>query len=165
LPGSGFEFGVDGGASSGVQEVISNSISGTCLAVNLAQTIVVPLTSAQIKTMYTTPILLIPAPAIATQSIIVDNWLWTFTYNSVQYASGGTVNVQYGATGSGGGTAIGNTLAAANVTGTANLEVLVLQGGTNITLTQGAALYLSNASGVFATGNSTAVVTVSYFIA
>jgi hypothetical protein len=166
IPGSGFEFGVDGGAISGVQEVVSNSISGTCLALNLVQTAIISLTAAQIKAMYATPILLVAAPSVATQSIIVDNWTFTFTYVTPAFTSGGAVNIQYGSTGSGGGTAIGNTLPAAVLTATSNSETLIVQGSSNITLSQGTALYLTNASAAFATGTaSSAVITLSYYIA
>jgi hypothetical protein len=130
----------------------------------------VTLTAAQIIAMYATPVLIAPVPQTGvfagTSVITVQNWLFTMTATSTAFTGGGAVNIQYGNTGSGGGTAIGNTMAASVITtGTPGTTfTLVLLGSSNITLTGNAGIYITNASAPFAAGTGTAVVDFWYSI-
>lgn len=173
LPGPGNTAGVDGGAISGIAEVVAGSLQATNfanntigsdqIAKNVLQYASVPLTSAQILAMFTTPVSLVAAGG-ANTILVPQRWMFTLIFNSVAYTSGGTVNIQYGNTGSGGGTAIGNTLAANQVTSGTSLNNLVMLGSTNIVLTPGVnqGIFVTNATGVFATGNSTARIHLWY---
>lgn len=164
LPGPGNTAGVDGGAVSGVSEVLANSLDTTAIAAKVLQYAAVSVTAAEINAMYVTPKLLVAAPA-AGRLIVPQRWLWSLTAGT-QFASGGVVQIQYGNTGSGGGSAIGNTLAANQVTSATSLDNLVLLGSSNLVLTAGVAtgLYLSNQTGSFTTGTGTAIVHIWYSV-
>ena len=88
------------------------------------------------------------------------------TATSTAFTGGGAVNIQYGNTGSGGGTAIGNTLAASVITTTTpgTTQTLVPMGSSNITLTSGIGLFITNATAVFAAGTGTATVDIWYSV-
>jgi hypothetical protein len=129
------------------------------------QHVQVTLTSAQILALYVTPIQLVAAP-VSTMSIVPERWRFRMIATSTAYASGGVVGIQFGSTGSGGSSQIGNTIAAAivNTATPGTVDTLVQLGASNITLTQGSGLYLSNLTGAFTTGTGTAVVDVWYAI-
>jgi hypothetical protein len=115
--------------------------------------------------MFAAPVMLVPAPA-ANQLIVLDRMELVLTYGSAAFASGGVVAAQYGATINGGGPAASNTEAAADFFVTASNTYLFngAIGAKPFTTTAGQALYLSNATGAFTTGNSNFVATVHYHV-
>src|SRR5580704_6178285 len=107
MPGPGTTAGVDCGMISGISEHDPSNINGVSIS----------LTAAQIIAMYTTPVLLATFPTyLATTKCIVPlYWVFRIVRTSTAFTGGGAVNIQYGSTGSGGGTALGNTLPASVV--------------------------------------------------
>jgi hypothetical protein len=163
LPGTGFSFGVDGGASSGVQEVVPNTIGTACMQTSFLQLATVNLTAANITGMYATPVQIIAA-APTGQSVVVDSFVFRFQAGSTAFTSGGAVQLQIGNTNHAGGTAVGNTIAASVVTSASSSDSFTNVGSSLLTLTQATGIYITNATGAFATGNGTAIVFVWYTI-
>jgi hypothetical protein len=126
------------------------------------QHITVPLTSAQLIAMYTTPVLLIPAGAAGT-NIIVDQCLFTMTTTATAFTGGGVVAPQIGTTAHGAGTLTTGTIAAAVVTagaGTSYTSVIPAA----FTGTAATGLYISNQTAAFAAGTGSAVVDIWYVV-
>jgi hypothetical protein len=136
--------------------------SGVTSAITI-QHIAVPLTAANIIAMYTAPVALIPAGAAGT-NIVVEKVMFTMIPSGTAFTSGGAVTFTIGNTANGGGTATTGTVAATvvNASGTTttyNTVIPVAYAGTAAT-----GLYVSNATGVFATGTGTAVVDIWFQI-
>lgn len=143
----------------GVDSVVWNLVMGGQRFVS------VPVTAAEIIAMYTTPKLLVPAPG-ANNILILDKCELVLTYGGTAFASGGVSHIQWDDTTAGAGVIASSTLTAANLQATAS-TVLVYNGGIvpapfATCVNQG--LYLSNVTGVFATGNSTCVANVRYHV-
>jgi hypothetical protein len=125
----------------------------------------VAMSNAEILGMYAAPKLLVAAPG-AGNLLILDKIIINVVYGTVQFAAGGVVAPQYDSTVHGAGTlASSATIAAATVNGITSNSIVGLTG--LIAVTASAALvnkgfYLSNATGAFTTGDSTAVVDVWY---
>jgi hypothetical protein len=160
VPGAGFTFGIDGGAATGVSEIMPGSITTAAMSANLTQLQVFNLTTANILGMFATPVVLIPAPG-AGKSIVVDYILFRMIATATSFASGGVVTIGYN-----GGAAVANTLAAAiiNAAGPGTVDTLVVTGASNITATQNAAVQISNATGAFTTGTGNANIFIWYSI-
>jgi hypothetical protein len=121
------------------------------------------ITAAQFNAMYTTPLLLVPAQG-ANTLILVDRMALVMTFVAAAYAAGGVVAAQYDSTAHGAGVAATNTEAAADFFAAASTtftfeESLVLK---PFTTTVNKGIYLSNATGVFTTGDGTWVAHVWY---
>jgi hypothetical protein len=133
------------------------SFSGTTLQLNpsLAGQAIVPMTLAQWNAMYATPYQLLAAPGSGLMNI-VDSVYINLIYGSAALTSGGAVSAQYGSTAHAGGTLITNAEEASDFTGASANTMYKLSGtlGTGVLTSAGinAAVYLSNASGAFATG-------------
>lgn len=125
----------------------------------------VSLTAAQFEAMYATPVLLLGAPG-ANRLIVVKNMDIALKYGTTQYAAGGAILAQYKNTAHGAGTAATATLAAATINGLTADTVEIVAGVSSIVNANAVnqALYLSNQTGAFTTGDSTFVVTVDYSI-
>lgn len=125
----------------------------------------VPITAAQFNAMYTTPVQLVDAPG-ANKLIVVDRMELVLTYGSAAYAVGGVVSAQYDATANGAGVKATNTEAAADFFVTASNTFLFngAIGAAPFTTSVNKGLYLSNATGVFTTGNSPVVAKVHYHV-
>lgn len=141
--------------------------SGLSAAAQLS-VVSVPMTAAQWNGMYAAPFLLIAAPG-ANKLIVVSQIQLIMTYVSANYAAGGVVAAQYDSTANGLGVAASTTLAAADIQAAASSTFLMsAASGTGtvlpFTTTVNKALYLSNKSGAFTTGDSTWVVKVFYRI-
>jgi hypothetical protein len=124
----------------------------------------VALTSAQIKAMYTTPVQIIAAPTagklIRIKEVTVD-----YSFLTAQYTGGGVTNLQYDSTANGAGTAASATIAAATINAWAANNTLGLAGDladSASTTTVGKGIYISNKTGVFATGSGTINLVVAY---
>jgi hypothetical protein len=149
-------------------KIANNAVDFTQLAPDVSALATISLTAAQILGMYATPVLLVAAPG-AGKIVIVDSIIWDVAFVSTQYAGGGPIIAQYTNTAHGaGGQATDeitagtlNSIAAssfiANGSGEATLNVLA-------SASKNTAVYLSNTTGPFTTGNSTATLYVQYRI-
>lgn len=126
----------------------------------------VSLTATEILGMYAAPPLLLAAPG-AGKLILIDSMLWDVAYDSAQYAAGGAIAAQYGATIHGAGPAASGTLAAATLNAVAANSYLSNAGSSAVlnvakTAAINTAIYLSNATAAFTTGNSPVTLYVKY---
>jgi hypothetical protein len=155
-------------SNAGVLTIANNAVDFGQLALDVMQTVTINLTAAQIKGIWATPIQLIAAPGSG-KLILVDSMLWDIHYGTVQYASGGTIAAQYGNTSSGGGAPASNGLTSSvfnsvNVNGfLQNLGIINSQFFAS-SFALNAAIYLSNQTAAFTTGDSTATLYVRYHI-
>jgi hypothetical protein len=155
VPGTGFTFGVDGGGTTGVCEIIPQSITTVSTHPSLIQVAQINFTAAQWNVLFTTPATLIPAPG-AGKSILVDYALLRYVYGGTAFTGGGTVSIQYS-----GGVAAATTVASTQITAAASSDNLMTSTGT-LAATQNAAITISVATANFATGNGTFQVYVYY---
>jgi hypothetical protein len=114
--------------------------------------------------MYTTPVQIIAAPTagklIRIKEVTVD-----YSFLTAQYTGGGVTNLQYDSTANGAGTAASATIAAATINAWAANNTLGLAGDladSASTTTVGKGIYISNKTGVFATGSGTINLVVAY---
>jgi hypothetical protein len=129
----------------------------------------ITLTAAQIIGMYVTPVLVVATPPSlngVAVAIVPERWMFRMSSTATAFTAGGAVSIQFGSTGSGGGTALGDTLAASVITATNTIsQTLVQLGASNITLTAASGIYVTNATQSFATGTGTATLDLWYAIA
>lgn len=129
----------------------------------------VAMTAAQWNGMYATPFQLIAAPG-ANKLISVEKMELVMTFGTADYAAGGVVAAQYGSTIHGAGPAATNTEAAADFFAAAStvFQFIGVSGNTVGALPFSScgntALYISNATQAFTTGDSTWVVKIYYRI-
>lgn len=131
--------------------IAANTIGSTQVAKNLVQLADVTLTPAQIKTLYSVPTQIIATPGVG-KSIVVLQALARFTYTTPAYTAGGAVQLQYDSTVHAGGTTPLTTLAAAVLTGTANVDTQLGFANTSVTVAQNKGIFASAATADFATG-------------
>ncbi|HWW39642.1 hypothetical protein [Pedobacter sp.] len=158
---------IGAGAITG-SKIANNAVDYAQLALDVAATATVTLTATQIKALYDTPVQLIAAPG-AGKLILIDNILWDIAFVTTQYTAGGVLAAQYGNTVHGAGPVASGTLAAASLNGVAASGFLSnggIAGSLSVTATASlnTAVYLSNATQDFATGDSTAILYVRYRI-
>ncbi len=141
------------------------TISADFKSLNLlgSQQITVPLSNAQILGMYAAPVLLVPAPPAGVLSVVTDAYL-NIDYGAAQFANGGVIGIQYEGTVHGAGTLAMQTIAAATLNAvTADIVLLFLEPTSILTAAAaGQALYLSNATGAFITGDSVGELVLVY---
>ena len=125
---------------------------------NLCQNATVTLTASQIDSMFTTPIVLIPAPG-AGLAIIVDSIAFKLVNGGTNFAGGGVVTISY----QGGGATVVPTVAAAVVNGATSTTQLA-QNATTVTASINQGIQITNATGVFTTGNGTLTLNITYTI-
>lgn len=153
------------GAITGAK-IANNAVDYAQLALDVAATVTVSLTAAQIKALYDTPVQLVAAPGSG-KLIIIDSILWDVAFATTQYTAGGVIAAQYGNTVHGAGPIASGTLAAATLNAVAASSFLSnggIAGGLDVTKTASlnTAVYLSNQTADFATGDSTATLYVKY---
>jgi hypothetical protein len=158
---------IGAGAVTG-SKIAANTVDYANLAPDVAATATVALTAAQVNGMYATPVQLLPAPG-AGKLIIIDSILWDIAFVSAQYAAGGAIAAQYGNTVHGAGPAASGTLAAATLNGVAASGYLSNAGSAGLlnvaaSASLNTAIYLSNATAAFTTGDSTVNLYVKYRI-
>ena len=145
-------------------QVANNAFGFGQLSNTVAQVATVALTAAQFNGMYATPVLLLAAQGVGTL-ILVDKVEFDVAFVSAQYAAGGVVAAQYGNTSHGAGPAATATIAAASFTGIAASSQLTTGSAQVLaanTACLDAAIYLSNATQAFTTGDSTFNVYIYY---
>jgi hypothetical protein len=153
------------GAVTGAK-IAANAVDYANLALDVSASATVTLSAAQIKALYDTPVQLIAAPG-AGKLVIIDNILWDIAFGTTQYTAGGVLAAQYGNAAQGAGPVASGTLAAASLNGVAASGFLSNGGiSGSLSVTKAASLntavYLSNQTADFATGDSTATLYVRY---
>ena len=156
---------VGAGAITG-SKIANNAVDYAQLALDVGATATVTLTATQIKALYDTPVQLIAAPGSG-KLILIDNILWDIAFVTTQYTAGGVIAAQYGNTAHGVGPVASGTLAAASLNGVAASGYLSnggISGSLSVTAAASlnTAVYLSNATQDFATGDSTATLYIRY---
>lgn len=147
-------------------KIAANTVDYANIALDVAATATVALTAAQINGMYATPVLILAAPGVG-KLIVIDQIIWDIAYGTAQFASGGAIAAQYGNTVHGAGPAASGSLAAASLNGVAASGYLSNGGiSGSLSVTAAASLntgvYISNATGAFTTGDSTANLIIRY---
>lgn len=156
---------IGAGAVTG-SKIASHTVDYANIALDVAASATVALTAAQVNGMYDTPVQLIAAPG-AGKLILIDSILWDIAFVSAQYDAGGAIAAQYGNTVHGGGPAASGSLAAASLNGVAASGFLSNAGSAGLlnvaaSASENTAVYLSNASGAFTTGDSTVNLYIKY---
>ena len=142
--------------------VNTGSLASPVWSNNSAGALVTSLTAANIIAMYTTPVMIVPAPG-AGKAILVDSILFEMTTTSTAFTSGGAVSFAY----SGGAGVHSGSIPASVVTAAAGTSytMLGMPTATNgTTVLANTAVVISNATGVFASGTGTAKVQVWYSV-
>ncbi len=155
---------IGAGAITG-SKIASHAVDYAQLALDVAATATVTLSAAQIAAMYTTPVQLIAAPGSG-KLILIDEILWDIAFVSAQYTAGGAIQAQYSNTTHGAGPQASASIAAATLNGVA-ASGFIANGSGSATLNapatvENTAVYISNATQAFATGDSTATLYVKY---
>lgn len=117
------------------------------------------LTAAQFNGMYATPVSVLAAAGSGILTL-VDRVTLELVFGTAQFASGGIVGFQYGNTAHLAGTLATNTEAAADFTGAAastvyNFVIASGAGSQILSSKDNNAIYISNQTGAFTTGDST----------
>lgn len=143
---------------------VTGTITSSQVDPQLAQFISVPLSAAQITTLHSVPVTIIPAPG-AGKVIVIDTLIFDFTYNSVQFTGGGAISAVFHGLST---NLLNSTVAATSIQAAANYAGQFVSAGTasGVLLTPGLnlGLDLSAAGADFAAGNSTAKVFVWYSV-
>ncbi len=157
--------------ASGATAIGANKVLSSMVSPLLMKYIAVPITSAEFLGMYAAPKALITAGG-ANTVIVLHRAVLAMTYNSIAYADGGIVAIQYNLTANGAGSAASNTEAAVDFfaaestsfmfNGVAGDTVGAVPFLTPDSVNKG--LYLSNITGAFTTGNSAFVAHLWYSI-
>jgi len=160
------------GSAANVEEItLGNGLafSGTSLLLNTTylNVVEVSLTATQFNGMYATPVQVIAAPG-ANKVIVVGDVILNMTFGTTQFTAGGAVGLQYGSSAHLAGAAASATEAASDYTGAAASTLFRIGGGLStgaaISSAANAAVYISNATQAFASGDSTFKVWISYRI-
>lgn len=125
--------------------------------------VAVNLSAANILGMYATPVSVLAAGG-ANTAHIVEHAVLVMDYGTTQYAAGGAIGLQYGNTANLAGEAATATIPAANIQGaadTADMVAGVLTSGA-MTAVENMALYISNLTAAFTTGDSPCVLHLWY---
>lgn len=131
---------------------------------NVLQHARVTISAAQWNGMYATPVQLVAAPG-ANKINVVEQITLGMTFVSAAYAGGGVVGAQYGNTVHGAGPTASTTEAAADFFAAASTMFRLgssLSTGAPFSTCANAAIYLSNLTGAFTTGDGTWIVDVYY---
>jgi hypothetical protein len=156
---------IGSGAITG-SKIANNAVDYAQLALDVGASVTVALTAAQIKALYDTPVQLVAAPGTG-KLVVIDSILWDIAFGTTQYTAGGVIAAQYGNAAHGAGPAASGTLAAASLNAIAASSFLSnggIAGGLDVakSASLNTAVYLSNQTADFATGDSTATLYVRY---
>ena len=139
-------------------------VNFTFLALSVSSYGQTVITSAQLLTAYTTPILIVPAQGPHTWIVGNSPIAFEYHYGTVAYAGGGALGLEYGSGAHLANTAASSTEAAATINGfVANNGFTLLPAATGLMSNMvNLGIYLSNATGVFTTGDGSLTVNYSY---
>lgn len=151
-----------GGAANYSEVTLGNGLDFASTALELKPSylnvVEVSLTAAQFNGMYATPVQVVAAPG-ANKVIVVNHVVLNMTFVSAQYAAGGAVGLQYGNTAHLAGAPASATEAATDFTGAAASTIFRfgagLSTGAAVSAAANTAVYISNATAAFTTGDST----------
>ncbi len=154
--------------NAGVLSLASHGVDYAQLAVDVAATATVALTDTQIKGMYATPVQILASPGTGKLNLI-DEILWDVAYGTTPYAAGGSIQAQYGNTVHGVGPQASGSILASALNGFGASGFLSnASGSATLVVASSAALatavYISNATAAFTTGDSTATLYIKYRI-
>ena len=138
-------------------KIAANAVTSAKSALNLMQYVAVPVTAAQFKAAYATPLLIL-ASGGANTLIVVDKALLAMTFVSAQYTAGGATGLQWDSTAHLAASKATATIAAATINADAASAVNMVDGAAaDVAFTAGVnkGVYLSNDTASFATGDST----------
>lgn len=125
------------------------------------QTIKVPLTSAQIKTLFSAPTAVLAAPGAGAAYDILDAFL-DYAYGTTQYAAGGAIQLSYG---TGVTTPATATVAATFLTSPTASQAIKVAGALASSLLSAVAnkaIYIAAATADFTTGDGTINLIINY---
>lgn len=145
-------------------KLANGAVTSAKLDATTLQYVAVPMTAAQINGMYAAPFQLVAAGGANTQ-FIVHHAEFVMTFVTTQFAAGGAIAIQLDNTVHGAGVLMSGTVAAATLNGFAASSSVGFEGvSTAGTLAAKAnkGLFISNQTGAFTTGDSTAVVHLWY---
>ena len=151
-----------GGAANYEEVTLGNGLDFLSTALELKTTylnaVEISLTASQFNGMYATPVQVIAAPG-ANKAIIVDSCVLNMTYGAAQFAAGGAVGLQYGSSAHLAGSPASATEAATDFTSATASTLFRIGGGLSTgalaSAAVNAAVYISNATAAFTTGDST----------
>jgi hypothetical protein len=156
-------------SNAGVTAIGANKVLSSMLSPLVEKYVAVPMTAANFKALYDTPLLMVAAGG-ANTLIVLKRAVIAMTFVSADYAAGGVVGFQYDSTAHGAGVAASTTEAAADFFAAASTSFAFngVSGNTvaiaPFTTTVNKGLYLSNLTQDFTTGDSTFVVHLWYSI-
>lgn len=160
------------GGTANVEEItLGNGLQFTGAVLNVPANFLnyaeVNMTAAQWNGMYATPVQMIAAPG-ANKMVLIDVFAINLLFGTTQFASGGAVGLQYGNTAHLAGAPASATEAAADFNAAAASTMFRIGGGLStgaaLSAAANAAVYISNATGAFTTGDSTFKVQLWYKI-
>jgi hypothetical protein len=132
-----------------------------------ATDVTVALTAAQVNTMFTTPVELIPAPP-AGSFIIVDQAILVNENGGTAWTSGGAITIGYSNANPGSPDALSGIIAATFLTTPTVKQIITLAGAQIASAAESTVdalgIFISNATGVFATGTGTLKVRLLYTV-
>lgn len=154
-PGQILKFESDGAG------IWYGSVYGTTSGGSTIATNVIPVTSANLLAIRTTPLAIVATPASGKCNIL-DNISFKMVTTATQYTSGGALEFRYTGTS---GTKVTADIAAAVVTTTAGTSFTNVRGiEASLTGTVDAPIVMTAASADFATGTGTGLLVVQYHI-
>jgi hypothetical protein len=126
------------------------------------------LTAAQVNTMFTTPVELLPAPP-AGSFYVVQQAILVNENGGTAWTSGGAITIGYGNANPGSPNALTGTIAATFLTSPTVKQILTLAGAQIASAAESTVdalgIFISNATGVFATGTGTLKVRLLFTLA
>ncbi len=145
-------------------KIADNAVTSDQLALNLLQYVAVDVSATQFKAAYGTPLSVLASPG-TDKITLVEHAALVMTFNSAQYALGGATGLQYGSTAHLAAPKATATVAGATIDADAASAVNMVAGAcADVSFTAGTdkALYLSNDTAAFTTGDSDFVLHIWY---
>lgn len=132
-----------------------DAVTSAKLDPQVLQYAVVNLSAANILAMYGAPVQVLAAGGANTLHL-VEHAVLMMDYNSIAYAAGGVIGLQYGNTANLAGELATATIPAANIQGAADTADMVAGALTSgaLTAVENQGLFISNQTAAFTTGNS-----------
>jgi len=139
-------------------------IGSASLDPQVQQLAVVPLTAAQLKSLFSTPLTVLPAPG-AGYALILEQALLEFKFGTIAYTGGGALSLVYH--GNAGALHSGTVPASVITAGSGQSQTLLgpQTGANGLTVLSNTGIDLTNATQNFAAGNGLAQLWLWYTIA